>query len=632
MIKKSIATVSLSGTLREKLTAVAAAGFTGVEIFENDLLSFDGAAQDIRRLVEDLGLEIVVFQPFRDFEGMPDSKRIRNFERAERKFDLMEQLGVDLLLVCSNVSPTSLGGINRAADDLHQLGERAARRGLRIGFEALAWGRHISDYRDAWEVVRRANHPAVGTIIDSFHVFARGHELTTLSSIPGDRIFLIHIADAPLVQMDHLSWSRHFRCFPGQGEFPLDQFMTAVMTTDYNDWFSLEIFNDYFRAAPTQQTALDGYRSLIFLGEQATLKQQPSVQPDETPPTQASFAGLEFIEFAVDEETALDLEKLFQAFGFRLAGHHRSKEVSLWQQGDIHLLINTDKEGFAHEYQLVHGPSVCAMGMRVDDAQQAFKRAKAYRCLSYQGVVGPGELEIPAIRLNSDDYLLYLVDTFGERGTIWEVDFTLYPPTAGEVVESLNPSLGLQQVDHLAQVTAPGQLPSQVLFYHAILGFDVAPQREIVDPHGLIQSQVVASQDQRIRLALNTSQSQRTLAGRFLSEFLGSGIQHVAFYSDNIFETVKYLQKNGVTLLPIPANYYDDLDARYGLDPTLLETLRQYQILYARNETGELFHVYTATFAGRLFFEIVERRNYDGFGAVNASIRLASQARTEAHL
>ena len=174
---------------------------------------------------------------------------------------------------------------------------------------------------------------------------------------------------------------------------------------------------------------------------------------------------------------------------------------------------------------------------------------------------------------------------------------------------------------------APGQLPSVRLFYHAILGFQVAPKHEIADPHGLIQSQVVESPNHTVRLPLNSSQSQRTLAGRFLSEYLGSGIQHVAFYSNNIFATVKHLQDNGVTLLAIPANYYDDLEARYDLEPSLLDALRQYHILYDRDENGEFFHVYTTTFAGRLFFEIVERRNYDGFGAVNAPIHLASQAR-----
>ena len=114
-MKLSIATVSLSGDLAEKLDAIAAAGFKGVEIFEADLLSFDGTPADVRKRVADLGLEIITFQPFRDFEGMPPESRERIFARAERKFDLMAELGCDLLLVCSNVSPHSLGGIDRAA-------------------------------------------------------------------------------------------------------------------------------------------------------------------------------------------------------------------------------------------------------------------------------------------------------------------------------------------------------------------------------------------------------------------------------------------------------------------------------------------------------------------------------------
>src|ERR1043165_9710329 len=145
----SIATVSLSGGVGEKLDAHAAAGFKGVEIFENDLLSFNGTPRDVRARVAELGLDIITFQPFRDFEGMPADKRERVFARAERKFDLMQELGCDLLLVCSNVSPESLGGIDRAAADLNELGERAKKRGLGIGFEALAWGRPPNDYPHA---------------------------------------------------------------------------------------------------------------------------------------------------------------------------------------------------------------------------------------------------------------------------------------------------------------------------------------------------------------------------------------------------------------------------------------------------------------------------------------------------
>ena len=189
MNKRSIATVSLSGPLDEKLRAIAAAGFDTVEIFENDLLSFGASPREVGQRCRDLGLSICAFQPFRDFEGMPEPQRSRNFARAERKFDLMQELGTDLLLICSNVSPSSLGGIDRAADDFRELGERATKRGLRVGYEALAWGRHVNDYRDAWEIVRRADHPAIGVILDSFHALAPGFPTRAMASIPGDKIF-----------------------------------------------------------------------------------------------------------------------------------------------------------------------------------------------------------------------------------------------------------------------------------------------------------------------------------------------------------------------------------------------------------------------------------------------------------
>src|SRR3954468_2805451 len=186
MTIRSIATVSLSGSLDEKLRAIAAAGFDEVEIFENDLLSFSGSPRDVGQMCRDLGLAICAFQPFRDFEGMPEPQRARNFARAERKFDLMAELGCDLLMICSNVAPDSLGGIDRAAADFHELGDRAQKRGIKVGFEALAWGKHISDYRDSWEVVRRADHPAIGLTLDSFHIFSRKTDLKAIRSIPSD--------------------------------------------------------------------------------------------------------------------------------------------------------------------------------------------------------------------------------------------------------------------------------------------------------------------------------------------------------------------------------------------------------------------------------------------------------------
>jgi len=146
----SIATCSLSGTLELKLRASAQAGFNGAEIFENDLLTSQKSAREIGGLLRELGLKCTLFQPFRDFEGMPDNLRPRIFARIERKFDVMEELGTDLLLVCSNVSPVSSADRNRIIADFRELGERAGRRGLRVGYEALAWGKHVWDHREAW--------------------------------------------------------------------------------------------------------------------------------------------------------------------------------------------------------------------------------------------------------------------------------------------------------------------------------------------------------------------------------------------------------------------------------------------------------------------------------------------------
>ncbi len=147
-MQTSIATVSLSGGLAEKLEAIAAAGFTGVEIFESDLLSFNGTPKDVARMVASLGLKIVTFQPFRDFEGMPEPQRSRTFARAERKFDLMGELGCNLLMICSNVAPDRSPVSTAPPPTFHELGERAQKRGIKVGYEALAWGRHVSDYRD----------------------------------------------------------------------------------------------------------------------------------------------------------------------------------------------------------------------------------------------------------------------------------------------------------------------------------------------------------------------------------------------------------------------------------------------------------------------------------------------------
>ena len=247
-VKTSIATVSISGTLDAKLAAIAAAGFAGAEIFENDLLSTPLSAREVGAMMAELGLACTMFQPFRDLEGLRDTARQRAFDRLERKFDVMGELGTDLLLLCSSCAPQAEGDRARILDDLAEAAERAGARGLRIGYEALAWGRHVNDHREAWGLVRDVDHPALGLVLDAFHSLARRIPSSSIGDIRPEKLFIVQVADAPMLQMDPLSWSRHFRCMPGQGEFPLDDWAEAIRRIGYNGYWSLEIFNDRFRA------------------------------------------------------------------------------------------------------------------------------------------------------------------------------------------------------------------------------------------------------------------------------------------------------------------------------------------------------------------------------------------------
>ncbi|MBM3650611.1 MAG: 3-keto-5-aminohexanoate cleavage protein, partial [Alphaproteobacteria bacterium] len=232
---------------------------------------------------------------------------------------------------------------------------------------------------------------------------------------------------------------------------------------------------------------------------------------------------------------------------------------------------------------------------------------------------GPGELDIPAVR-GLGGSLVYFVDARSPLGKLWDIDFE-------KTGEKDTGGAGLTVIDHISQSMHYEEMLTWLLFYNSLLDISKAPEQEILDPGGLVKSQVVQSADGSLRLVLNASQSQRTLSSRFLSEAFGSGVQHIAFATDNLLDTVKRLREGGVRLLPVPENYYDDLEAMVDIPADLLDVLKADNILYDRDGAAEYFQVYTETFDSRFFFEIVERRGYRGFGAANAAIRLAAQAR-----
>ncbi len=607
---RSIATVCLSGGLGEKLETAARAGYDGIEIFENDLLTFNGSPAEVRRIAEDLGLAITLFQPFRDFEAMPEPQRTRNLDRAERKFDVMQQLGTDLVLVCSNVQAAARNDDAQAAADLRAMAERAAARGLRVGYEALAWGRHVNLWSHAWRIVQQADHPALGLIVDSFHTLAVDDDPAGLADIPGERIFFVQLADAPKLTMDVLSLSRHYRNFPGEGELDVGQFLRAVLASGYAGPLSLEIFNDEFRAAPARMIAQDGLRSLALMEAEAGLVSLP-------PPPRID--GVEFIEFAVDDATGATMATQLETLGFRRRGRHRSKAVELFRQGGINLVLNREPDSAASEHFELHGVSVCALALQVDDAAATMARAAALYCPAWRaGAVREGERDIPAMR-TPGGLLLHLVQPDASGRSIWEDDFDLLPDEAAEA----GPNLTV--IDHIAQALPSNALYGAVLFWRAVFGMEAASPVDMTDPYGLVRSRAMISPGGRFRLPLNVSDSHNTITGRFVARSSGAGVQHIAFATPDVLAAVAAMQGRA-PMLTIADNYYDDLAARWPLPDDLLETLHRLSILYDNDAGGEFLHAYTKLFDDRLFFEVVERRGSTGFGAPNAAFRLAAQA------
>jgi len=634
-LRKSIATVCLSGTLGDKLEAIAAARFDAVEIFENDFVYFNGTPRHLATMAADLGLEIDLYQPFRDFEGVSDATFKRNLDRVERKFDLIQSLGAPMLLVCSNVATAESPDRARAAAHLHSLAERAAARNLRIAYEALAWAKHVRHYADAWAIVKEVDHPHLGLCLDSFHILSLGDDPAAIAEIPSEKIFFLQLADAPRLAMDVLQWSRHYRCFPGQGQLDLANFLEQVLIAGYSGPLSLEIFNDLFREAPNRRTAIDAMQSLLFLEAQTRVRfereaassaKRASQRRDVLkrvelfdPPAAPEIDGLAFLEFAVDASAERSLATTLEAMGFRRAGRHRSKDVTLYQQGDIHFVLNSEPNSFASAHFADHGPSICAVSLRTDDGLRALNRATALHCPRFEGKIGPHELRIPGIRA-PDGSLVYFVSTAPGQKSLYEIDFTLETPRPG--VE-----MGLRAIDHVAMGLPVDQLDTWILFYRAVLGMQPGDSLELSDPYGLIRSSGVSTANRRLRVVLNVSPSRSTQTARTISTLGGASVHHIAFSCEDILATVAKLRAGGVSFVPISDNYYDDLPTRFVLNENLVERLRELGILYDRTADGEYFHIYTESFEERFFFEIVQRADaYDAYGALNAPARMASLA------
>jgi 4-hydroxyphenylpyruvate dioxygenase len=604
--RRAIATVCLSGTLEDKIAAAAAAGFDGIEVFEPDLVASPWSPAELAARCADLGLSIDLYQPFRDLDSTDPDRFARNLRRAERKFDVMAALDVDTVLVCSSVAPDAVEDADRLAGQLAAAAARAGERGLRIAYEALAWGRHVSTWERSWDAVRRADSPALGMCLDSFHVLSRGGDPAGFADVPGEKLFFLQLADAPQLAMDVLQWSRHHRLFPGQGAFDLPGFVAAVLATGYTGPLSLEVFNDVYRQADPARTAVDAMRSLQWLEEALALRDPASGLP--LPPAAPALSGWSFTELGIDGVSGPRVAEVLAALGFTHTGQHRSKPVQLWEQGRARVLLNASVVRPA----TAGVASVAALGLESADPGRSAARAEAMSAPVLPRTRGAAEAELSAVAA-PDGTQVFFTRTVPDG---WPADFL---PTG----ERPGPGAGITHVDHVGLTQPFDSFDEAGLFYRAVLGLESQEVTELAAPFGLVRTRAVTDPDRSVRLALSAATLRRGGWAPGVPE-----PQYVALATDDLVATAAALRAAGAPLLALPANYADDLEARFDLPADLLAAVREHGLMYEEDGAGGYLHLATELLGDRVFVEVVQRLGgYDGYGTADAPVRMAAHRR-----
>jgi 4-hydroxyphenylpyruvate dioxygenase len=321
--------------------------------------------------------------------------------------------------------------------------------------------------------------------------------------------------------------------------------------------------------------------------------------------------GFEFIEYTAPDSRLL--EELFRKMGFVAVARHRSKDVVLFRQGGINFVINHEPQSFAQAFAKVHGPSVCAFGIRVKDAAYAYQRAIDLGAEAYEGRVGPMELNIPAIR-GVGHSLIYLIDRYGER-SIYDVDFIPIEGAPKEVRGA-----GLAYVDHLTHNVHKGRMNQWARFYERIFNFREIRYFDIQGQATGLHSRAMTSPCGKIRIPINEPTDTKSQIQEYLEAYHGEGIQHIALGTDDIFACVETLRSNAIQFMDTPNSYYDAIDKRVPNHGETVQRLKRNRILIdgaPDKGKGLLLQIFTETVIGPIFFEIIQRKGNEGFGEGN---------------
>jgi 4-hydroxyphenylpyruvate dioxygenase len=319
--------------------------------------------------------------------------------------------------------------------------------------------------------------------------------------------------------------------------------------------------------------------------------------------------GFEFVEYAAPDPERLGA--LFEQMGFVRRARHRSKNVTLYAQGDVHFVVNAEPDSFAQAFARVHGPCICAIALRVRDAAHAFQRARELGAWPVEPRVGPMELNIPAIK-GIGDSLIYLVDRYGDH-SIYDVDFV--PIEGGSAPP---PASALHSIDHLTHNVHRGRMEEWAEFYTRLFGFREVRYFDIEGRVTGLRSKAMVSPCGKIRIPINESSDDQSQIVEYLNAYHGEGIQHIALGTRDIHATVEALRARGIRFMTTPDAYFDAIDGRAPGHEESVERLRKDGVLLdGSTNDGFLLQIFTETVIGPIFFEIIQRKGNQGFGEGN---------------
>ena len=573
--------------------------FSSIELHE------DHISNDFK----DEKFEISSIIPNSNFYDLINEKK---FDKIKEKLDYFEIINSKRIIVDLDLLFKKDFSNNDIDSRINQLSKLFLNYKLKLSF--LLPSKINSNFNNILRKIISIKNPSFYLTINSKNILMDGSQPSLINQIPLSLIDHVQLTDISKYIYSEDQISNLSELLPNEGVLDLKSFIKIFLKKNYKGSISVANNNILNNKA---NLIKDANRAFVSVFDDVVSSDISLDNLNLKIPPKINLNGFEFLEFTVFGEDHTSLVKMLKKLSFRKERIHKTKNVELWRQGSINILINFEKNSFAEQVYLKNGPSICDIAIKVKDAIQTIDRAKKLGIKEHSQSVSVGELKIPAIK-GVDGSVIHFIDQKSNLFQLWNLDFNYLKP------EPIQPS-GLRSIDHISQSMKEEEMRSWLFFYLSNFNMYKTTQLDLVSSKGIIKSQAISSPEGEVRLNLNGSNNSQTIAGSFMTNKTGSSIQHIAFNTDDIFETVNILSENKFPFLQIDKKYYSQLQNKYDLDEKTLNNLKRNNILYDKNEFGEFFQIYSEPIFTGFFFEIVQRKqNYKGYGESNATHRIKS--------